>query len=82
MNNNIKLDSLTPLELQMIDDLWEHYMYNICDRNDADVDRCELEDIGYFREWLDSESFACIILLPQSDSTMQSLIKYCVKKTA
>ena len=67
--------------LQTLNDLWENYMYNARELNDADVDQIDLIDIGFFREWCDKEGFFTIEhLLPESDFTMQAIIKYCIQE--
>lgn len=67
--------------LQMLNDLWENYMYNARELNDADVDQVDLIDIGFFREWCDQEGFFAIEhSLPESDSAMQEIIKYCIQE--
>lgn len=67
--------------LQMLNDLWENYMYNARELNDADVNQVDLTDIGLFREWCDQEGFFTIEhLLPESDSTMQEIIKFCIQE--
>lgn len=67
--------------LQTLNDLWENYMYNARELDDADVDQVDLVDVGFFREWCDKEGFFAIEhLLPESDSTMQEIIKYCIQE--
>ena len=67
--------------LQMLNDLWGNYMYNTHELNDANVDQADLTDVGFFREWCDKEGFFAIEhLLPESDSTMQAIIKYCIQE--
>ena len=76
-------NSLTQFEIQIIDDLWEDYMYNVRDLNDADVDQCDPDDIGYFREWLynDHSIIAFNRYLSESDSGLAAIVKYCVEHT-
>lgn len=78
-----KPNSLTPFEIQIIDDLWEDYMYNVRDLNDADVDQCDPDDIGNFREWLynDHSIIAFNCYLSESDSGLAEIVKYCVEHT-
>lgn len=67
--------------LQTLNDLWENYMYNTRELNDADVDQVDLIDVGLFHEWCDQEGFFVIEhLFSESDSTMQEIIKYCIKE--
>lgn len=67
--------------MQMLNDLWENYMYNTRKLNDADVDQVDLIDVGFFREWCDQEGFFAIEhLFPESDSTMQEIIKFCIQE--
>lgn len=67
--------------LQILNDLWENYMYNARELNDTDVNQVDLVDVGFFREWCDKEGFFTIEhLLPESDSTMQAIIKYCIQE--
>lgn len=69
--------------IQIIADLWENYMFTQQDATDEEVDKVDLSDVGYFREWLDQEGLLAFTLyLPQSDSEMQRIIKYCEKETA
>lgn len=64
--------------IRTVNDLWENYMYNIRDLNDPDVSKVDIDDIGFFREWLDQEQLTGFTkLLPQSDSAMQEIVKYC-----
>lgn len=73
---------LTPFEIQVIDDLWEDYMYNVRNLNDADIDRCDPDDVGYFREWLDENQITAFKqYLSQSDSLLAEIVKYCVQHT-
>lgn len=67
--------------MQALNDLWENYMYNEQDLNDADVDRVDTEDVGYFREWCDAQGFFAIEhCLPESDTLIQEIIKFCLKQ--
>lgn len=67
--------------MQTLNDLWENYMYNDQDLNDADVDQVDTEDVGYFREWCDAQGFFAIEhSLPESDTLMQEIIKFCLKQ--
>lgn len=76
-------NKLTPFEIQIIDDLWEDYMYNTRNLNDADVYQCDPDDIGHFREWLyvDHSIIAFNRYLPESDSELAKIVKYCIKHT-
>lgn len=66
------------LIMQAVVDAWENYMFDVRDLNDADVDKVDLDDVGFFREWLDSANWYSLKLyLPQSDSAMQEIIKFC-----
>lgn len=78
-----KPNSLTPFEIQIIDDLWEDYMYNVRDLNDADVDQCDPDDIGNFREWLynDRSIIDFNRYLSKSNSELAKIVKYCVEHT-
>lgn len=79
MSKNIALNNF---EIQIIDDLWEYYMYNVRELHDADVDKVDPDDVGYFREWLDENTIqAFIMYLPESDSRLAEIIKYCVEHT-
>lgn len=67
--------------MQTLNDLWENYMYNEQDLNDADVDQVDTEDVGYFREWCNAQGFFAIEhCLPESDTLMQEIIKFCLKQ--
>lgn len=69
-------------ETQIIDDLWEDYMYNVRELNDTDVDQVDPDDVGYFREWLEDNCITAFEkYLPQSDSTLAKIIKFCVDNT-
>lgn len=84
MPDNIQkiINKLTPFEIQIIDDLWEDYIYNVRELNDADVDQCDPDDVGYFREWLDENTIEAFArYLPESDSELAIIIKYCVEHT-
>lgn len=64
--------------MQTIVDMWENYIYDVRDLNDADADKVDLDDVGFFREWLDSANwYGPRLYLPQSDSAMQEIIKFC-----
>lgn len=65
--------------LQAINDLWENYIYNELNLNDADVNQVDFDDVGYFREWCDAEGYFFVEqCLPESDSLMQAIIKYAI----
>jgi hypothetical protein len=65
--------------LQAINDLWENYIYNGLNLNDADVDQVDLDDVGHFREWCDEQGYFFVQqCLPESDSLMQGIIKYAI----
>lgn len=84
MPDNIQkiINKLTPFEIQIIDDIWEDYIYNVRELNDADVDQCDPDDVGYFREWLDENTIEAFArYLPESNSELATIIKYCVKHT-
>lgn len=67
--------------MQTINDFWENYMYNERNFNDSDIDQTDIEDVGYFREWCDEQGFFAIEhCLPESDSLMQKIIKFCINK--
>ena len=73
---------LSKFEIQIIDDLWENYMYNVRQLNDADVDKVDPDDVGYFREWLDDNTIEAFVrYMPESDSRLAEIIKYCVEDT-
>ena len=73
---------LSKFETQIIDDLWENYMYNVCELNDADVNRVDPNDVGYFREWLDDNTIVAFErYMPESDGRLAEIIKYCVENT-
>lgn len=73
---------LSKFEIQIIDDLWENYMYNVRQLNDADVDKVDPDDVGYFREWLDDNTIEAFVrYMPESDSRLAEIIKYCVENT-
>ena len=76
------ISKLSPFEIQLIDDLWEYYMYNIRELNDADIDKVDSDDVGYFRKWLDDNTIEAFRLyMPESDSQLAEIIKYCVIHT-
>lgn len=67
--------------MQTLNDLWENYTYNEQDLNDADVDQVDTEDVGYFHEWCDAQGFFAIEhCLPESDTLIQEIIKFCLKQ--
>ena len=73
---------LSKFEIQIIDDLWENYMYNVRQLNDVDVDKVDPDDVGYFREWLDDNTIEAFVrYMPESDSRLAEIIKYCVENT-
>ena len=73
---------LSKFETQIIDDLWENYMYNVRQLNDVDVDKVDPDDVGYFREWLDDNTIEAFVrYMPESDSRLAEIIKYCVENT-
>ena len=73
---------LSKFEIQIIDDLWENYMYNVRQLKDADVDKVDPDDVGYFREWLDDNTIEAFVrYMPESDSRLAEIIKYCVEDT-
>lgn len=64
--------------IRTVNDLWENYIYNVLELNNPDVNTFDIDDIGFFREWLDQKQLTGFVeLLPQSDSTMQAIVKYC-----
>lgn len=82
MNTQEIISKLSPFETQIIDDLWEYYMYNVRELNDADVDKVDSDDVGFFREWLDDNTIEAFRLyMPESDSQLAEIIKHCVTHT-
>lgn len=68
--------------IQLINDLWEDWMYGHRQATDTEIDEVNIIDVGYFREWLDQEGLIAFLLyLPESDSLMQEIIKFCVNET-
>lgn len=89
INHKITLDELKShtddishiFVLQAITDLWENYIYTELNLNDADanVDQVDLDNVGHFREWCDEQGYFFVQqCLPESDSLMQSIIKYAI----
>ena len=65
--------------LQVINDLWENYIYNELNLNDTDVNQVDLDDVDHFREWYDEQGYVFMQqCLPESDSLMQGIIKYAI----
>lgn len=63
---------------QMVNDLWENYIYDVCKLDDETVEKVDIDTVGYFREWCDASGFYAIDdYLPQSDSQVQAIIKQC-----
>lgn len=82
MNTQEIISKLSPFETQIIDDLWETYMYNVQEANDADIDQVDPDDVGFFREWLNSNTIMAFNLyMPESDSQLAEIIKFCVTHT-
>lgn len=82
MNTQEIISKLSPFETQIIDDLWEYYMYNVRELNDADIDQVDPDDVGFFRGWLDDNTIETFRLyMPESDSRLAEIIKYCVTHT-
>lgn len=74
MNTQEIISKLSPFEIQLIDDLWEYYMYNVRELNDADVDKVDSDDVGYFRKWLDDNTIEAFRLyMPESDSQLAEI---------
>ena len=76
------ISKLSPFEIRLIDDLWEYYMYNIRELNDADIDKVDSDDVGYFLKWLDDNTIEAFRLyMPESNSQLAEIIKHCVTHT-
>ena len=66
--------------VQTLADLYSNYMYNARQLDGDAIYQVNLDDVGFFREWCDQEGFFAIEhLLPESDSLMQDILKYCIK---
>lgn len=65
--------------LQIINDLWENYIYNELNLNDTAAGQVDLDDVGHFREWCEEQGYVFMQqCLPESDSLMQGIIKYAI----
>lgn len=63
---------------RMVNDLWENYIYDVCQLDDETVEKVDIETVGHFREWCYNSGFYAIDdYLPQSDSQLQAVIKQC-----
>lgn len=79
IQNNHDLPSYQFL-VQTLADLYSNYMYNARQLDGDAIYQVNLDDVGFFREWCDQEGFFAIEhLLPESDSLMQDILKYCIK---
>lgn len=67
-------------EIQVVTDLWRYYIYEYYGFGEDVFEECHPEMIGHFREWLDEkEIIAFEKYLPQSDSDLAEIVKYCVE---
>ena len=80
---NNQYQSAYQFVIMTVNDLWENYMYNVRQLNDADVDKVDKLDVAYFQRWCKLEMYEGIAkYLPKDNESLQEIIKWCSQQVA